>query len=164
MHKSLSLCLNKTAMKLASIFGLLIIFSFLSCNPKPGCTDLRAENYDPSAEKDNGECVLQREKFLGAYIGTSAGCNLISAEYETTIREANDNLTDVIIENLGGVVQKDLRATISGNNITIDENKNAPDGEYVNGTGIIIGNLINIELRYRIGGGSTTICQLEMQK
>jgi hypothetical protein len=89
---------------------------------------------------------------------------LISAEYETTIREANDNLTDVIIENLGGVVQKDLRATISGNNITIDENKNAPDGEYVNGTGIIIGNLINIELRYRIGGGSTTICQLEMQK
>jgi len=151
-------------MKLVYSIGLILILSFLSCSRKPGCTDFRAENYDPSAEQDNGECILQREKFLGAYIGTSAGCNLINAEYETTIREANDNLTDVIIENLGGVVQKDLRATISGNNITIDENKNAPDGEYVNGTGIIIGNLINLELRYRIGGGSTTTCQLEMQK
>jgi hypothetical protein len=151
-------------MKPAYIFGLLIIFTYLSCNPKPGCTDFRAENYDPSAEKDNGECVLQREKFLGAYIGTSAGCNLINAEYETTIREANDNLTDVIIENLGGLVDKDIRATISGNTITIDNDKNVPNGEYVDGDGIIIGNLINLSITYRYGSGVTSTCQLEMQK
>lgn len=151
-------------MKLAFFLGLLLILSSVSCNRKTGCTDFRAENYDPSAEQDNGECVLQREKFLGAYVGTSAGCNLISSEYESTIREANDNLSDVIIENLGGIVQKDIRASISGNTITIDEKKNVPDGEYVNGSGIIIGNLINLELSYRIGSGNTTICQLEMQK
>lgn len=152
---------NFLSIKIAALACVMLQFS---CTRKEGCTDFRAENYDPSAKKDNGECILAREKFLGAYLGTSAGCNLISAEYETIIRVANDNLTDVIIENLGGVVQKDLRATISGNNITIDENNNAPDGEYVNGTGLIIGNLINLELRYRIGNGSTIICQLEMQK
>jgi hypothetical protein len=138
---------------------------FSSCSRKEGCTDLRAENYDPSAEKDNGECILPREKFIGFYTGLSLCSDPIGGQFDCTIRPANDNLYDVIIENLGGFVQKDIRATIVNNNIVIDENNNSPNGEYVNGNGSIIGNLINLEITRRIGGeGATITCQVEMQK
>lgn len=146
-----------------SAFCAFVLFQ-ASCTPKEGCTDFRAENYDPSAEKDNGECVLAREKFLGAYFGTSLCSDPIGGQFECTIRQANDNLYDVFIENLGGFVQKEIRATIVKNNIYIDENNNTPDGERVNGTGTIIGNLINIEITYSYGSGGNITCQLEMQK
>ena len=144
-----------------AICGFVLLH--VSCTRKEGCTDFRAENYDPSAEKDNGECFLARDKFIGLYIGNASCSQTIGGQFECTIREANDNLYDVIIENLGGFVQKDIRATISGNNIIIDQDNNAPDGEFVNGNGIIIGNLINLELSYGYAGLSAN-CQIEMQK
>jgi hypothetical protein len=154
--------------RLAFPHGVVLIASafllFSSCSRKEGCTDFRAENYDPSAEKDNGECILPREKFIGFYTGLSLCSDPIGGQFECTIRAANDNLYDVIIENLGGFVQKDIRATIVNNNIVIDENNNTPNGEYVNGNGSIIGNLINLEITRRIGGGPTITCQVEMQK
>jgi hypothetical protein len=138
---------------------------FSSCSRKEGCTDLRAENYDPSAEKDNGECILPREKFIGFYTGLSLCSNPIGGQFESTVTKANDNLSDIFIENLGGFVEAKVRATIIGNTLTIKEQDPAANGKYVSGNGNIIGNLVNIQISYVLGDGiNTASCQIEMQK
>jgi hypothetical protein len=157
----------KSTSKLFSttFLSLTLLFAFYSCDRKTGCTDFRAENYDPSAEKDNGECVLQREKFLGTYVGISSCSQPIGGQFECVVKEANDNLSDILIENLGGFVEGDLRGIVTGNAITIKEQDPAANGKYVSGNGLIIGNLINIELTYNLGDGTNVAsCQLEMQK
>ena len=91
--------------------------------------------------------------------------NPIGGQFESTITEANDNLSDIFIENLGGFVEAKVRATIVGNTLTIKEQAPAANGKYVYGNGNIIGNLLNLELNYRIGNGTIPItCQIEMQK
>ena len=138
---------------------------FSSCSRKEGCTDFRAENYDPSAEKENGECILPREKFIGLYTGLSLCSDPIGGQFESTVTKANDNLSDIFIENLGGFVEAKVRATIVGNTLTIKEQDPAANGKYVYGNGNILGNLLNLELNYRLGNGTIPItCQIEMQK
>jgi hypothetical protein len=154
-----------TASKLfsATFLSMTLLFAFYSCDRKTGCTDFRAENYDPSAEKDNGECVLAREKFIGFYSGTSVCAS--TQQFESTVSPANDNLTDIFFENLGGFVEAKVRGTVTGNTLVIKEQDPAANGRYVSGTGTIIGNLIELNLSYRLGNGTTpTNCQIEMQK
>lgn len=128
---------------LAAILSLAL---FTSCNKKEGCTDENAENYDPSAERENGTCILQRVKFVGLYqINESYTFNGVPQpplSYTTVIRSANDNLTDVTIEELHG--QFKVRARINGNQITLVNPTNGYLGYFFTGSGTIIGNAINL--------------------
>ncbi len=55
---------------------LVLVALFMSCggddepNDITGCTDDRAENFDPNATSDNGECIFPNDKFFGIYEGS----------------------------------------------------------------------------------------------
>jgi hypothetical protein len=40
----------------------------LGCQPKRGCTDAYADNYDPEAKQDDDTCVPTRDKFVGEFV------------------------------------------------------------------------------------------------
>lgn len=128
---------------LGAIFGLALL---TSCNKKEGCTDKGAENYDPSAERENGTCILQRVKFVGLYqINESFTLNGVpqpTLSYTSVIRSTNDNLTDVNIEELHGEFK--VRARINGNQITLVNPANGYNGAFFNGSGTLVGNVLNL--------------------
>jgi len=150
--------------KIPIILGICISGLFVSCEKKPGCTDSRAENYDPDAQKDDESCIMPREKFLGSYVATSVCSSTPSLQYESEVIVANDNLTDILIKNLGGVINAPIRGTVTGNIVNIPEQDAEAIGRYVNGNGLILGNIINITYTYRLGGGTPITCNIEMIK
>ena len=133
---------------LPHIFLLFVISASLiilsGCNKQGGCTDPSAENFDPSAEVEDGTCALQREKFLGIYSGFNQCIGSPAASFISEIIPANGNLDDVIITNLGGRFTNTTRAIVDRNNLTIPLQDPDANGTYVSGTGSIIGNLLSI--------------------
>ena len=141
----------------SSIFPCFIAFALLSfsaCNNAPGCTDPKAENFDPSAETEDGSCISQREKFLGIYSGGNQCIGLPPGIHISEIIASNDNLTDVLISNLGGFYQGYyVRAIVDKNNLTIPYQLNpANGGSSVSGTGSIVGNSVTIQYQIAYNG------------
>jgi hypothetical protein len=156
-----------TLFKVPLIIGICALGLFISCEKKLGCTDSRAENYDPDARKDDESCIMPREKFLGNYVATSVCSSTPTLQYESEVIAANDNLTDIFIENLGGIINAPVRGIVSGNTLTIPEQNAEAIGRYVSGNGLILGNIINITYSYRLGNGNgnnTVTCNIEMIK
>jgi len=124
---------------LRAILGLALL---TSCNKKEGCTDKGAENYDPSAERENGTCILQRTKFLGLYqvneAFTSNGVPKPNLNYTAIIRAVNDNLTDVFIESLHDKFK--ARARIKDNVLTLA-------GGF-QGSGTLVGNNLTLSFSF----------------
>lgn len=145
------------------VLGICFVGLFFSCEKKPGCTDSRAENYDPDARKDDESCIMPREKFLGSYVASSVCSTTPTLQYESEIIAANDNLSDIFIENLGGIINAPVRGIVSGNTLTIPEQNAEAIGRYVSGNGLILGNIINITYTYRYGSNTVT-CNIEMTK
>jgi hypothetical protein len=56
----------KTNLILA-VFAFLLVGVSTGCDPKRGCTDNLADNFDPEAKQDDDTCVPTREKFVGEY-------------------------------------------------------------------------------------------------
>lgn len=135
---------------------LASVLVLASCNRKEGCTDKSAENYDPSAKVENGTCILQRVKFLGLYqvneSWTRNGIPQPQKVYTTIVRAANDNLTDVFIEELHGKFRARLR--VNGNRFDFVPSVYFPKFQSIEaGGGTINGN--QISLRYVVTDFST---------
>lgn len=143
-----------------AVSGLLVLSS---CDKKGGCTDVRAENFDPTAEVEDGSCVSQREKFLGIYQGNVLCIQPPNGTFQSEVRPANDNLTDVFIDNLGGRFQNPTRATVDRNTITIARQDPDAIGNYVTGSGNIVGNVITISFDTQCGS-TTNSCVYTMEK
>jgi len=129
-------------------FFIVLALAFSpACNTAPGCTDPAAENFDPSAETEDGSCVSQREKFLGIYSGGNQCIGLPSGTHISEIKASNDNLTDVLISNIGGFYPGSyIRAIVDKNNLTIPYQENwGTTGIPIVGTGSIVGNSISIQ-------------------
>jgi len=45
--------------------GMAIVLS--GCKEETGCTNRKADNYNPDAVRDDGSCINARDKFLGVY-------------------------------------------------------------------------------------------------
>src|SRR5574343_748286 len=89
----------KSLLLLNCALGLLLVSA---CDKKEGCTDPQAENFDPSAELENGSCINQREKFLGVYEGNVLCIQPPNGNFQSEVTPSNENLTDIFISNLGG--------------------------------------------------------------
>ena len=108
---------------------LLLLFaavSFYTCGEEPiqGCTNEEAENCNPVAEENDGNCIFARDKFIGEFSGTLlCGTPLPPmAEFTMVISEGLSGNNDVQIE------FKDtdnplpiLDGTAEGNLITVQE-------------------------------------------
>ena len=158
-------------------FASLVISS--SCNKKEGCTNPKAENFDPAAELEDGSCIGQRAKFLGLYevietCGTGA-----TPSYLIEIKASNLNLDEILIFN----VSKDLGeidavpenfnfenpvvATIINSKFTFDRQMTDGDGWYIKDCkGTITGNEITVSFRIKYGNGTQpfTLCTSLLKK
>ncbi len=146
------------------LFSLsFFVFAAVSCDKKGGCTDPLAENFDPSAEVENGTCTLQREKFLGVYLGQASCLQPPNGLYQSEVIAANDNLNDILITNLAGRFNNPVRATVDRSAVTIQTQDPDANGFYISGSGTIIGNNLNISFQ-TIYGQENNNCQYELNK
>ncbi len=139
------------------------LFAAVSCDKKGGCTDPLAENFDPTAEEENGTCTLQREKFLGVYFGQATCLQPPNGLYQSEVLPANNNLNDILITNLAGRFINPVRATVDRSAITIQTQDPDGIGLYITGSGTIVGNNLNIFFQ-TIYGQVNNNCQYELNK
>ena len=101
-------------------FGIMMT-SGCGDDPVQGCTDPNAENYDASAEEDDGSCVLARDKFVGNYNG-GLNCQLLPISGDDTDFTLAPGLADnEIFINItsGTAAGLGFPGTVSGNTITV---------------------------------------------
>ncbi len=69
-------------MRVLSVFLLFtsIIISASSCTKITGCTEPTADNYNISAEKDDGTCIPGRDKYIGSYTYTRLWNDVVSQQ------------------------------------------------------------------------------------
>lgn len=157
---------KKSIVSFASLFFLSLSLTFISCNKKPGCTDPIAENYDDQAEVDDASCVSPRKKYVGIY-NSYETCNTTPAQnFNTEVREANDNLTDILIYNLANIFALPVRATVSQSTFIIEKQYPDQTGFSVTGNGSIAGNTISIQYLIDFQGSAqnTKSCIVTMNK
>lgn len=157
---------KKSILSFAGLFFLSLTFIFVSCNKKQGCTDPIAENYDDQAEVDDESCISPRKKFVGLY-NSNETCNITPAQtFSTEVREANDNLTDILIYNLANLFELPVRATINQSTFVIEKQYPDGTGRTVKGNGSIAGNTISIQYVINFQGSSqiTKSCIVTMNK
>jgi hypothetical protein len=148
------------------VFLLLILacFEFNSCKKKEGCTNPKAENFDPSAERENGKCIGQRAKFLGLYQVENFCQTVGQTQYLSEIKASNINLDDILIFNVqkykslsGGSLYftNPVVATIIDSKFNFDRQMPDADGFYIfEGKGTIVGNVINLSYKIQVGNNT----------
>ena len=118
--------------------ALVVALSLGGCK-KEGCTSPYAENYDSSAKKDDGSCVLERDKFVGAYTASHTCVYDDPASYTLTVAAgAADN--KVVLKNFYGW-GGNLEATIDGSTISFNATLS---GVVFEGTGYLVGQELTL--------------------
>ena len=56
----------------------LVCSTFQSCTPFRGCTENTADNFDVTAEEDDGTCIPSRDKLIGEFTYTNIWTDVIS--------------------------------------------------------------------------------------
>ncbi len=136
---------KKSILSFTGLFFLSLSLTFISCNKNPGCTDPNAENYNDQAEVDDQSCISARKKYVGIY-NSNETCNITPAQsFYTEVREANDNLNDILIYNLANIYKLPVRATVSKSTFVIENQYPDQTGFSVSGNGSISGNSISIQ-------------------
>lgn len=99
------------------------VFGLSSCDEEVGCTERRADNYNPDAVRDDGTCINARDKFLGVYnvLQICWPDTMLPQPRFVTVAEDNIRLEekdDIKLLNFGNdsIV---VRALISKNDLTI---------------------------------------------
>ncbi len=49
------------------VFLSIIIIGVWACTPHRGCMEITADNFDPSAEENDGTCIPSRDKMIGNF-------------------------------------------------------------------------------------------------
>ena len=157
---------KKSILSFAGLFFLSLSLTFISCNKKAGCTDPNSENFDDQAEVDDASCVSPRKKYVGQY-NSNETCNITPAQnFYSEVREANDNLTDILIYNFANLYEFPVRATISQSTFVIEKQYPGGSGFSVEGNGSIAGNTITIQYSINFQGSAQIIksCIVNMNK
>lgn len=157
---------KKLVVLLSTLILVVLALNLSSCNKKPGCTDENAENFDDQAEVDDESCISPRKKYVGQY-NSFEQCNTTPAQnFFTDVREANDNLTDILIIGMANIYELPVRATISQSTFIIEEQDPDGSGRLISGNGSIAGNTISIQYLINFQGSAqiTKSCIVTMNK
>ena len=120
-----------------SLFTLTIFVS--SCEKDVyGCMDPLSENYNPEANISDNSCVYARDEFIGSY-NSNENCSSGNWTYNLNITAAS-SLDQVILNNFGDFGEN-VRATVSGNNLSFNDTQG---GITFSGTGSINGTTLTI--------------------
>ena len=145
---------------LSTLLTLLILSSGCA---EEGCTNPNSDNYNAEATKDDGSCILSREKFIAQYTVTES-CPSGNFSFEINIVAGSSDETAIIINNLGDFGAA-VNATVNGSSVTIPNQNITSQGIAVsiNGSGSINGNLLIINYSYNFSGGGET-CSMNCTK
>ncbi|MFT4525965.1 MAG: hypothetical protein ACI85F_002123 [Bacteroidia bacterium] len=109
------------------LFPIALIFILMSssCQPERGCMDPTADNYNVNAEKDDGTCVLAREKLIGEYTYTRVYIDVRdTTETEVydfgtcRVSQANTDYNDLVLNLNGQVV---MHGTVDADEYTLED-------------------------------------------
>ena len=134
----------------------LISVIFLSGCSDSGCTNIYSDNYDEDAIKDDGSCILAREKFLGTF-EVNENCESGLDNYELVIYESDLYDNEVVIINLynvGGTVY----AIIEDEYLEIPDQRDPDSGAKYIGSGSIIEKSLAIGFSVQSNDGSVDNC------
>lgn len=153
-----------------TIFWYLFLAAFLlsSCRKDPikGCTDATALNYTADAEKDDGKCSYERDKFLGNYIGTQSCAGGTEPDFGMEITRALENTNRILLSNyplsgssLYGQIDSDpLRFIIPPQPYVVEL-----DSSYISGTGALVADSLRVQIYWESSSGLDT-CITKVRK
>jgi len=129
---------------------------FLSGCSDSGCTNIFSDNYDEDAIKDDGSCILAREKFIGTFL-VNENCESGLDGYELDIYESDlyDNEVAIVnLNNVGGTVY----AIIEEDFLEIPDQRELDSGAKYIGSGSIIENSLAISFSVQSYDGYVDNC------
>lgn len=93
-----------------------------SCTPNRGCTEATADNFDVSAEEDDGTCIPSRDKLIGNFTYSKFWIDVVSASEFSDIgtlqiTEANTANNAYNLNFDGNLF---LQGTVSQNNLLLE--------------------------------------------
>lgn len=118
-------------MKKILAFAVLALL-LVSCgsSEEEGCTDSRAENYNPKATKNDGTCIFPNAKFIGTYSGSFVCGGALSvintddADFEISeSSDPNEKLKVTVTVNIANAGIFPFEATVQGNKLIFSELK-----------------------------------------
>jgi len=120
------------------LFITFLALSVTSCKTE-GCTDPEGVNYDADADEDDGTCTYARDPFIGAF-NVNENCDSGNYNYTMSVAESGTSVSDIVLNNFGdfGV---NVRATVSGSNISFNDTQN---GISFSGSGSLSGSTLTI--------------------
>lgn len=144
-------------MKLHFIPILISVLLFVGCSKHEGCTEFGAENYDPDAIVNDGNCVKVYDKFIGEYMVDS---NCSENFYQLKVEKTND---DYVVRIIGlADTLPAINADISGNNISFEQHE-IQHHILIEGAGVNIDGGLSISYHTRDSRSGETIIQDCMQ-
>lgn len=134
------------------VLGLLFIGVSTGCDPKRGCTDTLADNFDPEAKQDDDTCVPTREKFVGEY--EANGTILVGPDtlvpYDQVYVNVVDTTANLATELIIGISNFDqplypLTATVVGK-YDLDINRQTIGAFTYFGVGNVNGRVLELDM------------------
>ncbi len=120
----------------------LFITTAMGCK-KEGCTNEKAQNYNPKAKEDDGSCTYESDKFIGNY-QVSENCDGSTNSYAMTINTNATDPSNLSILNLGDVFGNTfiVVAEVNGNQLSFHKNVL---GAIFSGEGTLTDNTLTLD-------------------
>ena len=134
------------------MFGCL--FSISSCSKK-GCTNPKSDNYNPEARKDDGTCILWKDKFIGTFSGIN-NCTPGSS-FDITVTGTADDSTLIIEDNNQTIFNAYASSEFEA---TIPEQSQTSNGQQftISGTFSLNGSNFTMAYDFSSGGSNPVTC------
>lgn len=138
-----------------SALALITIGSWSSCQTE-GCTDVKSDNFDPKAKKDDGSCVPWRDKFASDYSGINA-CAGSADESVSFVIAQSSTVEDGIVISVPSEGLLFTATVDSQNGFTIEQQDISYQGSIISisGSGSLTGKTVTIS--YSLVSGPLTV-------
>ncbi len=128
----------------------------------PGCMDPTSDNYDPLAQFEDGSCIPARDKFLGSYTCFQQ-CGSDTLSHYMTIVSSTVGPLKIIIQNLGDYLSVvSALSTVNGSTVSIDSA--VYNNLTFSGLGQIDGNVLTLTYFATDSLGNTNTCTVTATK
>ncbi len=140
---------------------LLLCCTLLSCKKEKirGCTDSQAQNYQATAESDDGSCRYLRDRYIGDYQGINVCGNTADSTFTFSVQPSPDNINRIQLSGIplsGNFSYADLKSDPNTFFIPPQLFLSDLDSSNVSGGGNIVGDSLFIQIIWENSSGIDT--------